>query len=157
SSANAGPLERVDETLRLAAEVLPHVVERGELLDERRAGCDPPLLALPDLAVHVIESLRHRGEQVFDRFLARVDVGLRFGARLLEARLREREELLVVALERLGAERAEGVAQLGFGVLVRLQAFGVNRAIPFDFVLEAHLAGTSGQPADEDAYRKTDR
>src|SRR5262249_55564301 len=96
-------------------------------------------------------------QQILDRLLALVDVGLRFGARLQQPCLRQREELLVVALERFGAERAERIAQPGFGVLPCAAAFGVGDAIAFEGVLKAGLSGARSQPTNERANDESDR
>ena len=55
-------------------------------------------LGVLDLAVHLVQRLRHRREQLFDRLLARVDVGGGFGARLLQPRFGEMQERLIVGI-----------------------------------------------------------
>ena len=157
AAADAGPLERVDQTRGLRAKVLPGRVERAQTLDELRAALRAAALGVLDLAVHLVQRLRHRREQLFDRLLARVDVGGRFGPRLLQPRLGEMQERLVVGLERLGAERLERFAQPAFGVLIGLQPLGMNGAISFELGLETGLRGTRGQPADHGANDETDR
>ncbi len=155
AAADAGPLERVDQTRGLRAQVLARRVERAQTLDELRAALRAAALGVLDLAVHLIERFRHRREQLFDGLLARVDVGGGFGARLLQPRFGEMQERLVVGLERLGAERLKRFAQPAFGVLVRLQPLGMNGAISFELGLETGLRGTRGQPADNDANDDT--
>src|SRR5262249_29576211 len=98
---------------------------------------------------HVLERPRHRREEILDRFPPCVDVGRSLGARLLHLRRGQRQELLVVVLERFGAERAERVAQLVFGGLVRFQSFGVRGAVFVELSLKARLRGTAGEPANE--------
>ena len=80
-----------------------------------RAGFDAPALGVPDLAIHLLERLRHRRQQIFDRLLARVDVAGRLGARFAQPRFGEDEERFVVGLERVGAEGLKGFAQPRFG------------------------------------------
>ena len=145
AAADARPLEGVDQPLRLAAQVLPHRIERRDLLDERRAALDAPSLALLDLAVHVFERLGHRRDEILDGLLSRIDVGRRLGARLFELGLRERQELLVVVLEGFGAERGESVAELRLGVLVGAKALGVDGAIALELAPQARLLGPPRQ------------
>ena len=92
AAADAGTLERVGQAPRLVAQTLPGGVERGDLLHELRAGLDAPALGVLDLAVDLIERLRHRREQVLDRLLARVDVAGGLGARVAQAAFRPGRE-----------------------------------------------------------------
>ncbi len=59
-------------------------------------------------------------------------------------------------LQRFGAQRLERVAQRGFGVLVRLEALGVDGAIPFELGEETRLRRTGREPADERADGEAD-
>ena len=61
------------------------------------------------------------------------------------------EERFVVGLEGVGAERLERVAQLAFGVLIRLQPLGVDGAFFFELGLEAGVLGPRREPADDHA------
>ena len=106
-----GRLSASTRRARFGAQVLARRVERRDPLHQLRAGLDAPALGVLDLAIDLIERLRHRREQILDRLLARVDVGGRFGARFAQPRFGEIEKCPVVGLERLGAESLEGVAE----------------------------------------------
>ena len=58
------------------------------------------------------------------------------------------EKRFVVGLERFGAERLERVAQLRFGLLVRLQPLGVDRALFVELGPNARCAGRTPATAD---------
>ena len=116
AAADAGPLERVGEAPRLVAQALAGGVERDDPLHQLRARFDAAALGVLDLAVHLLERLRHRRQQILDRLLARVDVAGGLRARFAQTRFGQREERFVVGLERVGAERLERVAQLRLGL-----------------------------------------
>ena len=107
---------------------------------------DAPPLGVLDLAVDLLERLRHRREQILDRLLARVDVAGRLGARLAQPRFGEMEKRFVVGLERLGAQRRKRVAEPRFGVCVGLQPFGVDGAIALQLRPHAGEDGTANEP-----------
>ena len=111
AAADARPLERVHELAGLGAQILAGGVERGDALQQLRAGLDAPTLGFPDLAVHVAERFRHRRQQVLDGHLALVDVGRGRRAGLAQPRFGQVEKRLVVALERFVAQRAKRVPQ----------------------------------------------
>ena len=87
--------------------------------DQVRAGCDAAVLGVLDLAVHLIERLRHRREQIFDRFLARVDVGGGFGARFAQARFGQIKKRPVVRVKGFRAEGLKRGAKIRFRLAMR--------------------------------------
>ena len=157
AAANARALERVHELAGLVAQVLAGRVERRNPLHQLRAGLDAAPLGFLDFAIDLAERLRHRREQVLDGLLAIVDVGRGRRAGIAQTRFGQIEKRLVVALERRVAQRTEGVAQQGLRVLIGLQAFGVDRALPFDVGGEPRLRRTRGQPADKRANEEDDK
>src|SRR5207247_143246 len=112
-------------------------------------------LGVPDLAVHLLERLRHGREQILDRLPARVDVAGRLGACFAQARFGQREERLVVGVEGVSTERLERVAQLGFGVVVRLQPLGVDGAILLELGSKTGPCGPGREPANHRADSET--
>ncbi len=153
AAADTGPLERVDQARGLRAEVLPRRVQRAQPLDELRAVFRAAPLGVLDLAVHLVQRLRHRRQQLFDGLLARVDVRGGFGPRLLQARFGEMQERLIVGAQRLGAERLERFAKTTFGLLIGLEPLGMDGAIAVELRLETGLGRTRGKQSDQRAYR----
>ena len=123
-------------------QLLADRVERGDTLQQARAFLNAAPFGVLDFGVHPLEGLRHRREQVLDGFLARVDVRVGFGTRLLEPRFGELEKRLVVLAERLRAERFERFAEPRFGVLPRLEPLGMQRAFLLELGLQAGLSRT---------------
>src|SRR4029453_13704537 len=91
----------------------------------------PLLLDGLELLAHLREPVADRGDQRVDRLLAVLQVRAGAALELAQAGARQIEEGLVVALERIGRERVEGVAQralvgraggLGLGPGARLAA-----------------------------------
>ena len=76
--------------------------------------------------------------------------------RLAQTGFGEMEKRFVVGLERVGAERLEGLAKCGLGLFVRSQSFGVNSVLLVEFSREAGVRGTTSQPADKRAKAKAD-
>ena len=147
ASADARPLERVDQAAGLAAQFLAGRVERGDTLDERRARLGPAPFGFPDLAIHLIERSRKRREQALDRLLARVEVGGGFGARFAQPRFRQIEKRPVVGLERLGRQRLERLAQLRVGLLVKPGALGGEGPLALQLTAKMRQGRTAGEPS----------
>ena len=107
-AADAGALEGVDQprAFRRAGR-WPVVSSDAIPLHELRARLDAAALRVLDFAIHLLERLAHRREQILDGFLAGVDVGRRLGARLAQARFGERQKRLVVRLQRIAPTSPE--------------------------------------------------
>ena len=142
-----------------ACRSLPVAVERRDSLHQLGARLHAAPFGFLDLAIDVVERLGHRLEQVFDRLLARVDVGGGLGAGSREARFGQMQERFVVRLEGVGAERAERFAQLPFGLLmcllVRVDTLCVDRAFLVELGLQPRGGRPRRQPRDERAEHRT--
>ena len=146
AAADTRTLERIDQPSRFGLQVFANRIERRDTLQQARAVLHAPALRILDLAVHTFERVRHRGEQIVDRLLARVDIGRGLGARLFEPRLGEMEERFVVLVEGLGAQRGKGIAEPGFSVRVGFQPFRVNGPIRFQLRPHSGEDRASGEP-----------
>ena len=155
AAANAWPLEGVGEASCLVPQALAGGVQRDDSLHELRAGLGAAALGVLDLPVHLLERLCHRGQQVLDGLLARIDVAGGLRARVAQARFGQGEERLVVGFEGVGAQRLKRVAQLRLGLAVRLQPLGVDGAILVERVLKAGVRGARRQPAHQAADGET--
>ncbi len=124
-----GRLSASVEAPRLVAQALSGGVERGNPLHQLRAALDASPLGVLDLAVHLVERLRHRREQILDRLLARVDIAGRFAARFAQTRFGEGKKCLVVGLERVSTQCLKGFAQLALSLIVRPETLRVHGAI----------------------------
>ena len=137
AAADGGRAEGPDEIRRLALQSALGEGQRLELLGERCIGRGADLFDLADPAVDLFEGFLQRLDELVDRPLAGGQVVLGAFLVLLQRRLRQVEEGLVVAPEGLGGEGLEGVGELAAGVLQKGKLlFGCAALLlPFDFRL----------------------
>jgi hypothetical protein len=117
ASAHLRRPQGVDQLFGLVLQPIRAGAHRRDLLAQPRVGRLPLLLDGAQLPLHPLQRGRHRVQQLPDRLRAgsHVTVGLRRERRrrLLDPPLGERDELLVVAGERVGRQRLERLLQLG--------------------------------------------
>jgi hypothetical protein len=103
AAADVRPVaQSADEIPRLAPQLALRLGEVADLDAHLGMGAGPLDLEPLELPVELLEGLGERGDEVLHRLLA-----------LLELARREVEERLVVAVQRLGGERAETRRKLG--------------------------------------------
>jgi hypothetical protein len=104
--------QRLHQVPRLAAQLLARGGHLRQPLGQRAERLAPAALQLHDLLVVLREPVPDRREQLLDGAPAVREVRLRRRAHLLQLRARELHERLVVAAQRLGAQRLERVLEL---------------------------------------------
>ena len=106
--------------------------------------------------VYSLERARHGRQQVFDRLLAALCVGSRFGTCLAKPCLGQMKKRLIVLAQRLGAQRCECIAERRFGALPRLLLFRMGAALALQLDLKTNQRWSGHQPRNESSERQPD-
>ena len=155
AAADARALERIDQPLRLAAQLPADGIERRDALKQLRPFLHPAALGLLDFLVDMLQRLGHRGQQVLDGLLPCLDVSRGFGVGLLQAGFRQVQECAIVRLQRLMAEDLERLLESRLRVLIGLEPFGMHGPILLELGTQPRLGRPRSKPAHQKAKRHT--
>ncbi len=136
--------------MRLTLEILLGAKQTLHLLGERRIGTDPIFLHRLGLAAEFFQGFVDRLDQGIDGLAAGFQFALGGLLKTAQVLFGEVQESLVIALQRLGRECAEGIGKLDFGRLQQGQLLASGLALLGQLHLQRGtpallLAGSSTQ------------